>query len=185
MLQIETNIAYVEPHQIIINDKAVKLLTSKKEKHIICFKRRKKLIATKNIIDLQTYQVEIITFLSQFKLRKEEIMKEEVEKDNSKQIIDLFRKVISSLACIEKTTNYNDIKQTSIEYLNDIINQYDSYRSHKDVNKIEFKYSEKEIVDFSNECYDKVDIFTFAEDVEFGFSELIEKILKGRENKNG
>ena len=112
-------------------------------------------------------------------------MKEEVEKDNSKQIIDLFRKVIASLACIEKTTNDNNIKQTSREYLSDIINQYDSYQSHKDVNKIEFRYSEKEIVDFSNECYDKVDIFTFAEDVEFGFNELIEKILKGRVIKNG
>lgn len=107
------------------------------------------------------------------------------EKIESKQIYDLFRKVIASLACIEKTTSDAKKKQLSSEYLNDFINQYDKYQSHKNVNKIEFKYSEKEIVDFANECYDKADIVTFAEDVEFGFSELIEKIIEGRNIKNG
>lgn len=106
-----------------------------------------------------------------------------MKKNDYNQIVDLFRKVIASLVCIEKTTKNNDIKETSSGYLKDIIIQYENYRSTKDLNKIEFKYSEKEIVDFSNECYDKVDIFTFAEDVEFGFSELVMKILKGREGK--
>lgn len=106
-----------------------------------------------------------------------------MRKDDYEQIVNLFRKVIASLVCIEKTTKNNNINQTSGKYLKDIIIQYENYRSTKDLNKIEFKYSEKEIVDFSNECYDKVDIFTFAEDVEFGFSELVRKILKRREDK--
>lgn len=108
-----------------------------------------------------------------------------MEKEKFTQIITLFRKVISSLACIEKTTNEEHIKLISKEYLSDIINQYDKYYFHKDVNKIEFKYSEKEIVDFSNECYEKVEIVKFAEDVEFGFNELIEKIAEGRNIRNG
>lgn len=109
-----------------------------------------------------------------------------MEKKDYEHIVDLFRKVIASLVCIEKITKNNDIKQTTDKYLKDIIIQYENYRSTKDLNKIEFKYSEKEIVDFSNECYDKVDIFTFAEDVEFGFSEIVKKILKRREDrKNG
>lgn len=108
-----------------------------------------------------------------------------MEKEKVRQILTLFRKVISSLACIEKTTNDEYIKKVSKEYLSDIINQYDKYYFHQDVNKIEFKYSEKEIVDFSNECYEKVDIVKFAEDMEFGFNELIEKIMEGRKLKNG
>lgn len=109
-----------------------------------------------------------------------------MEKDNSfDKIIYLFEKVISSLECIEKTTSDENIKDTSKKYLIDLKNQCEKYQLHKDNNKIEFQFSEKEIVDFSNKCYDKVDIFTFAEDVEFGFSELVEKILEGREINNG
>ena len=103
-----------------------------------------------------------------------------MNKNNYELIIDLFRKVIASLVCIEKTTKQSDIKNTSKKYLNDIIIQYENYRLTTDLNKIEFQYSEKEIVDFVNECYDQVDIFTFAEDVEFGFSDLVENILEGR-----
>lgn len=111
-------------------------------------------------------------------------MKDKVEISNFENIINLFRKIIASVACIEKITNDEYIRQTSIKYLEDFINQYDNYQLHKDINKISFKFSEKEIIDFSNECYDKVDIILFAEDLEFGFSELIKKILEERRIKN-
>ena len=101
--------------------------------------------------------------------------------NNFEEIIELFRKVIAAAACIEKKTDDEEARRISKEYLEDFINQYDGYQVHKDVNKIGFKFSEKEIVDFASECYDKVDIFLFAEDLEFGFSELVEKILEDRE----
>lgn len=105
-------------------------------------------------------------------------MKERIEFSNFELIIDLFRKVISSLSCIEKKTKDNDTRCICSKYLNDIINQYDNYKMNKNVNKICFKCSEKEVVDFCNDCYEKVDIFEFAEDLEYGFNELIQKILE-------
>lgn len=110
-------------------------------------------------------------------------MKEKIEVTNFDEIVNLFRKVIASAVCIEKMTEEEKTRQTSSEHLNDFIDQYNSYQVHEDVNKISFKFSEKEIVDFANKCYDKVDIFLFAEDLEFGFSELVEKILEAREIK--
>lgn len=97
--------------------------------------------------------------------------------------IDLFRKIIASLTCIEEKTSDEYTKKTSTIYKKDLIDQYQLYLNHKDVDKINFKYSEKDIVDFSNECYDKIDIFEFAEDLEFGFSELVELVLEERELK--
>lgn len=109
----------------------------------------------------------------------------EQKNNNFQMIIDLFRKTIASLVCIEKFTDNNYLKQTTEEYLIDIISQYASYYSHKDVNKITFKYSEKQIVDFCNECYEEINIMEFAEDLEYGFTKLVEKILEERNDKNG
>ncbi|MDD2181591.1 MAG: hypothetical protein PHW32_04400 [Bacilli bacterium] len=110
-------------------------------------------------------------------------MKEKV--NNFDEIVNLFRKIIASALCIEKKTVDEKIRQTSSEYLEDFINQYENYLMHKNIDKIDFKFSEKEIVDFANECYEKVDIFIFAEDLQFGFSELMERILEMRGINNG
>lgn len=103
-------------------------------------------------------------------------MENEKNINDFSEIINLFRKIITSLACIEKIATDDYTRNTAKEYLLDTIKQYEKYNNSKDVMQIKFKYSQNEIVDFCNECYEKVDIFDFAEDVEFGFCELIEKI---------
>lgn len=103
---------------------------------------------------------------------------------NFEKTIDLFRKVISALSCIEKLASQQDIKEVANKYAKNLIEQYDKYYLHHNPNKIEFKYSEKEIVDFSNDCYDQLNIFVHAEDLEHGFDELIEKIIEGRKLNN-
>lgn len=97
--------------------------------------------------------------------------------------INLFYKVISSLSCIEKITDNDTVKNESKKFNKDIIEQYQNYLKNKDVNKLNFNYSEKDITLFSNDCYDKVDIVEFAEDLEFGFRDLIKNILKERSEK--
>ena len=45
-----------------------------------------------------------------------------VEKGNNFiTIANLFRKIISATACIEKTTNNEDTKQTSVKFMMDFI----------------------------------------------------------------
>ena len=103
---------------------------------------------------------------------------------NYNKICDLFRKVITSLICIQYKLN-DEIKKQEIQLiLNDLIEQYNIYILKLDSNLIGFKYSEKDIVDLANCFYDNVDVFNFAEDLEFGFSELIECILLERSKQN-
>ena len=35
----------------------------------------------------------------------------------------------------------------------------------------------KEIIDFCNECYEDANVFTYAEDLEYGLKELVENII--------
>lgn len=99
---------------------------------------------------------------------------------NYKHICNLFRKIITSLVCIIHKTKDEKIKNDANEILQDLINQYDLYVLKLNSNVIGMKYSEKNIVDFACECYDKIEIMNFAEDLEYGFSELIENIVAER-----
>lgn len=96
------------------------------------------------------------------------------------KIIDLYRKIICSLSCIENISNNNDIKIETHKYLVEFIRQYELYRNKNNINDIKFKYQSTDIIDFCNDCYNKVDIFDFAEDVEYGVKELMEVINKER-----
>lgn len=99
------------------------------------------------------------------------------------QNIHLFYKIIASLYCIEKITSDNVIREQARVFNQNIIEQYQKYIIKKSINTLEFKYSENEITAFSNECYEKIDIIEFAEDLEFGFSDLMKNILKERNNQ--
>lgn len=98
-------------------------------------------------------------------------------------IINLFRKIITSLTCIRIITADDEIRNATNNFLENIIRQYEQYLLKKDVNILNFEYNELEIVDFCNRCYEKVDIFTFAEDLEYGYIELMRKILDERKKK--
>ncbi len=98
-------------------------------------------------------------------------------------IINLFRKIITSLTCIRISTADDEIRNDTNKFLENIIRQYEQYLLKKDVNILNFEYSELEIVDFCNRCYEKVDIFTFAEDLEYGYIELMRKILDKRKKE--
>lgn len=94
-------------------------------------------------------------------------------------IIESFQKTITSLLCIKTIALDSNITKKAEEFLNDLIFQYENYQKNRNSNKISFKYSEKEIVDFCNECYERPEILIFAEDLEFGFEKLI-KLLQSR-----
>lgn len=105
-------------------------------------------------------------------------MKDKIES----KIIDLFRKVICSLTCIQRITKNKELKTEANNYIEDIIQQYNIYHNTHNVFAIGFKYSELDIVDFSGRCIElsNEDVITLADDLEFGFRELMEKILKER-----
>ena len=90
------------------------------------------------------------------------------------KIIELFRKVICSLSCIVNKTKNEETKKQAQEYLNIYIDKYEKYKNNKelDITNVE------EEVDFCSSCYDDVDIFDYAEDVEYGLLEMIEEINK-------
>lgn len=87
--------------------------------------------------------------------------------------LDLFRKIICSLTCIIKETKNQDTKIKANKCLEYYINCYKLCLSKKAyiIDNI------KEIIDFCNECYEDVDVFTYAEDLEYGLKELVENIL--------
>ncbi len=85
-------------------------------------------------------------------------------------VLNLYRKIIISLLCINKNTKNYNLKNKSSEYLNRFLEQYELYN-----NKGEYSLNNfEEIINFCNECYDDKDIFDYAEDVEYGLKELIE-----------
>lgn len=92
-----------------------------------------------------------------------------MEKENL--IINLYRKIISSLTCIEKRTNNDAIKNKATSYLNQYIDYYEKYLNKKEIQI----YNILDLVDFYNQCYDDADVFDYAEDVEYGAKELIKE----------
>ena len=87
-------------------------------------------------------------------------------------VINLYRKVICSLTCIEKRTNNAAIKKRATSYLNQYIDYYEKYLNKKEIQI----YNISDLVDFCNECYDDADVFDYAEDVEYGAKELFKEI---------
>ena len=81
------------------------------------------------------------------------------------KIIELYRKIICSLACIERKINNNDLKIKSTQYLNNFISIYEIYINTK-VNRLD---NIEEIIEFCNDCYNDKDIFEYAEDLEYGY----------------
>jgi len=86
-------------------------------------------------------------------------------------VVDLYRKVICSLACIEKRTNNDLIRNKALSYINQFIDQYDQYLNKKEC----LSYNISDLIDFCNDCYNEVEVFDYAEDVEYGVKELIKK----------
>lgn len=80
---------------------------------------------------------------------------------------------------------YQKIKQEASKYLKDLIFQYDKYVKHKNVYELELKYSSNYIEDFMYRCIDlKEDVMRKAEDMFFGFSDLMIVIIKERNLHN-
>ena len=95
------------------------------------------------------------------------------------EIIDLFRKLIASLSCIEKITTDEKIKNQATKYLIDLTIQYKNFIEFYDIKSLAFKYTEGEIIDFSNMCIENKenDFVKLGEDIQFAIIDLI-KILK-------
>lgn len=80
---------------------------------------------------------------------------------------------------------YQKIKQEASKYLKDLIFQYDKYVKHKNVYELEFKYNSDYIEDFMYRCIDlKEGVMRKAEDMFFGFDDLMIAIIKERNLHN-
>lgn len=93
-------------------------------------------------------------------------------------ILNLYRKIICSLLCINKNTQNCNLKNKTYEYLNQFLEQYELYN-----NKGMYSLNNcEEIINFCNECYSDKDVFDYAEDVEYGLKELMKITIKKGEN---
>ena len=100
------------------------------------------------------------------------------------EIIKLFQKTISSLACVEKTSSDEELINEANIYILDLVAEYSKYLEKGSVDIINFKHTEEDIIDFSYRCIEnKVDdLVRFGEDVQFGIIELT-KLIKTEKNK--
>ena len=94
------------------------------------------------------------------------------------EIINLLRKTITSLSCIEKTTTDKNLKNEACEYLIDLINQYKKIIESNDIKGLKFKYTEADLIDFSYRCIENKenDFVKLGEDIQFGIIELTKLI---------
>lgn len=101
------------------------------------------------------------------------------------KIRSLFQKTICSLSTIVNMCEDKGIKEEAQKYLIDLIEQYYQYVNYENIYKLHFKYNTDDISDFMYECidYQKVDLMWIAEDMFYGFAELMDTILEERENK--
>ena len=101
------------------------------------------------------------------------------------KIRSLFQKTICSLATIIDICSDKEIVDEANLYLKDLIKQYYEYVNYKNVYKLEFKYSTDDISDFMYGCidYTNEDLMWIAEDMFYGFVELMDTILEERKNQ--
>ena len=94
-------------------------------------------------------------------------------------VVNLFRKIITSLSCVEKIITDENLKNEACEYLMDLINQYKKIIESDDIKGIKFKYTEEDLIDFSYRCIENKedDFVKLGEDIQFGIIELT-KLLK-------
>ena len=97
----------------------------------------------------------------------------------------LFQKTICSLVTIINMCGDEEIKRDAKKYLDDLVGQYYQYVNYGNVYKLNFKYSPADLSDFMYECIDyrKVDLMWIAEDMFYGFDELMDAILEERKKK--
>lgn len=88
----------------------------------------------------------------------------------NQKILNIYRKIICSLLCINKNTKNINIKNKSSEYLDIFLKQYEIYINKGNI----ILYNSEEIINFCNECYSDKDVFDYAEDVEYGIKEIID-----------
>ena len=101
------------------------------------------------------------------------------------KIRSLFQKAICSLCTIINICNDKEIKREAKKYLGDLVGQYYQYINYKNVYKLNFKYSFADISDFMYECidYQKEDLMWIAEDMFYGFDELMDTILEEKKTR--
>ena len=92
--------------------------------------------------------------------------------NSNNKVISLYQKIICSLSCIEKITDDKSIQNQSNYFLNKLIPLYTTLILKKEIKALNLNV--KEIINFCNSCYDKLNIFDLAEDVEYGIKELVE-----------
>lgn len=99
---------------------------------------------------------------------------------NIEDIIYLFRKIITSLSCIEKVAINNELKVEATQYILDLINQYQKIIESNEIKDINFKYTEEDLIDFSYRCIENKenDLVRLGEDVQFGIIELTKLLNK-------
>lgn len=95
------------------------------------------------------------------------------------EVINLFRKTITSLSCIEKLSNNESMKNEATLYLVDLASKYKEYINTHSIKNIKFNYREEDIIDFSYRCIEdkENDFVRVGEDIQYGFT-LLMKLLK-------
>lgn len=101
------------------------------------------------------------------------------------KIRSLFQKTICSLSTIVNMCDDKNIKDEAQKYLIDLIEQYYQHVNYENIYKLNFKYSCADINEFMYKCidYQKIDLMWIAEDMYYGFAELMDTILKERREK--
>lgn len=98
------------------------------------------------------------------------------------KILNLLRKIVCSLFCINEYTQNSILKESASKFLNEYAKKYQKYLHERQGFLIE---NSTQIIDFCNECYGDENVFDFAEDVEYGLRELIEIINYDGDDKYG
>ena len=98
--------------------------------------------------------------------------------NDSNEILNLFRKILCSLLCINLETTNDILKKNSLKYINEFEREYKKYYNFKEYSIVNIK----DVIDFCNECYEEKDIFDYAEDVEYGLKELVNLSNKKGDN---
>ena len=89
-------------------------------------------------------------------------------------VLNLYRKIICSLLCINKNTKNDDLRLKSSIYLDKYLEQYKLYND-KCICLLD---NIEDVISFCNSCYEDKDVFDFAEDLEYGLKELFDIVNK-------